>query len=78
MTTQNLNKLPGTIAVPMDKIRITIYCPSFSGEKWLFKFWTVYQVILLNLKIDFVLQYTPNIQKVNADCTMFAFFVIIV
>ena len=30
------------------------------------------------LKIDFVLQYTPNIQKVNADCTMFAFFVIIV
>ncbi len=36
------------------------------------------QVILLNLKIDFVLQYTPNIQKVNADCTMFAFFVIIV
>ena len=25
MTTQNLNKLPGTIAVPMDKIRITIY-----------------------------------------------------
>ncbi|MHC3835374.1 hypothetical protein ACXOKJ_09900, partial [Streptococcus thermophilus] len=57
MTTQNLNKLPGTIAVPMDK---------------------VYQVILLNLKIDFVLQYTPNIQKVNADCIMFAFFVIIV
>ena len=33
MTTQNLNKLPGTIAVPMDKIRITIYCPSFQGEK---------------------------------------------
>ncbi|CAD0165856.1 protein of unknown function [Streptococcus thermophilus] len=29
MTTQNLNKLPGTIAFPMDKIRITIYCPSF-------------------------------------------------
>ena len=29
MTTQNLNKLPGTIAVPMDKIRITIYCPSY-------------------------------------------------
>lgn len=29
MTTQNLNKLPGTISVPMDKIRITIYCPSF-------------------------------------------------
>lgn len=33
MTTQNLNKLPGTIAVPMDKIRITIYCPSFLRRK---------------------------------------------
>ena len=32
MTTQNLNKLPGTIAVPMDKIRITIYCPSFKEK----------------------------------------------
>ena len=31
MTTQNLNKL-GTIAFLMDKIRITIYYPSFKEK----------------------------------------------
>ncbi|MGZ1067563.1 hypothetical protein ACXOWI_08860 [Streptococcus thermophilus] len=33
MTTQNLNKLPGTIAVPMDKIRITILLSKFLRRK---------------------------------------------